>query len=271
MIRIQPAYLLPFLRNTLSGHYLPNVATQFVIVYLPRTGSNYLATLLDSHPEILCHHEVFNPTGIHRSLSYKHTSLSFGTVEDRDRDPWGFMHRVYAFTDTARAVGFKLGPGGIYNWPLLSLLLSRRVRKIILERRGWLHAYTSTLIARATQVWSRTRGNDGEASDDRLKVRVDLDDFRRFLRKRRLFYSLTRTLLGVTGQPFLSLAYEDIGDPKTMTALLRFLSVDPTVVLSARTEKQNSPRLEDRVANYEELRAALAGTSQSWMLESEQA
>ena len=38
-------------------------STRFVILAAPRSGSNLLCTLLDSHPEILCHHEVFNPVG----------------------------------------------------------------------------------------------------------------------------------------------------------------------------------------------------------------
>ena len=30
-----------------------------------------LCTLLGSHPEILCHHEVFNPSGIFYALYYR--------------------------------------------------------------------------------------------------------------------------------------------------------------------------------------------------------
>ena len=45
---------------------MPEIAastTRFVILAAPRSGSNLLCTLLNSHPEILCHHEVFNPVG----------------------------------------------------------------------------------------------------------------------------------------------------------------------------------------------------------------
>lgn len=252
-------YLLPFVRNTVTGGYLPNKTTQFVIVYLPRTGSNHLATLLDSHPAILCHHEVFNPTGIHRSLSYKDTSLSFGTVEERDLDPWAFMGRLYSFTDGAAAVGFKLGPVGPYTWSLLSLLLSHRVYKIVLGRRSWLQAYTSVLIARTTQLWGRSAGTP--RPNDQVKVRVDPDAFRRFVRKRRAFYLMLSGLLASTRQPRFFLDYEDIDEPATRRALLRCLGVDTSVPLTSKTLKQNSPSLEHRVDNLEELRAALTGTA----------
>ena len=46
--------------------------TRFVILAVPRTGSNLLCTLLNSHPEILCHHEVFNPQGIFTALTHRH-------------------------------------------------------------------------------------------------------------------------------------------------------------------------------------------------------
>ena len=95
--------LLPFLSNLLTGRFAESEATPFVIVFVARTGSNYLAAMLDSHPEIICHHEIFNPGGVHRSLSYKNSDLSFGTVEERDRDPWSFLHRIYGFTDGAKA------------------------------------------------------------------------------------------------------------------------------------------------------------------------
>lgn len=251
----------PMVRNTLTGQYVPAGATPFVIVYLPRTGSNYLAALLDSHPSVLCHHEIFNPTGIHRALSYKHTDLSFGTVAERDRDPWAFMSRVYSFTAGKAAVGFKLGPGHIFTWPLLSLLLHRRVRKIVLERRGWLHAYSSTMIARATQEWSRPTGAAPATAAPAPKVHVNVADFQQFVRRRQRFYHLARLLLRVIGQPHLFLAYEDIGEPGTMARLLRFLGVDPDVALSSRTAKQNSPCLADRIANYSEVVQARAGSS----------
>jgi hypothetical protein len=216
--------------------------------------------MLDSHPDILCHHEVFNPTGIHRSLAYKNSPLSFGTVEERDRDPWTFMRRVYGFTDGASAVGFKLGPGGLYNWPLLSLFLAHRVRKIVLERRGWLHAYTSTLIARQTQVWSRPVSSSAGPTGQ-MAVRVEPEAFRRFVRKRQFFYLAAKTLLRSTAQPWMSLAYEDIAKPEAIERILRFLGARTDVQLTTKTEKQNSADLRDRISNLTELRAALAGTS----------
>ena len=44
---------------------------RFVVLAVPRVGSNYLCSLLNSHPEILCHHELFHPKGIYLAYGYK--------------------------------------------------------------------------------------------------------------------------------------------------------------------------------------------------------
>ncbi|MFN0178720.1 MAG: hypothetical protein ACKVZ0_07935 [Gemmatimonadales bacterium] len=249
--------LLDFVANTVTGRFVPDNVTPFVVVYTARTGSNFLASTLDSHPDILCHHEVFNRGGIHRSLAYKNTDLSFGTVEERERDPWAFIRRIYSFQDGAGTVGFKLAPR-VNDWALASLLLSRRVRKVLLGRRSWLHAYTSGLIAAQTQVWMQRKNAD--TSETPPKVRVEPSRFRAYARKRRAFYLGCRLLMRATGQPFYALDYEEIGEPKTMAALLSFLGVATDVKLESATARQNSQELKDRVENYQELLSEFKNT-----------
>lgn len=64
--------------------------TRFVILAAPRSGSNLLCTLLHSHSEILCHHEVFNPSGIYYALEYRDGSLNLGTIDEREQAPLSF-------------------------------------------------------------------------------------------------------------------------------------------------------------------------------------
>jgi LPS sulfotransferase NodH len=246
--------------------YAPREHLAFVIVFLPRTGSNLLASMLDSHPDIICHHELFNPTEIHRSLSYKHTSLSFGSVADRDRAPFAFVARAFAFADGKRAVGFKIAPGQ-NDAVLLSLLLNRRIRKILLERLNWIQAYTSAAIAERTEVWSVLKDRAGGERTGGSKVRVDVADLRRFVRKRRLFRLLTHGLLRLTFQRFLTLDYEDLADPAVARRILDFVGVRPDHPLETRTTKQNPTHLRDRIENYEEVRRALAGTGLAKLLD----
>ncbi|MCA9265021.1 MAG: sulfotransferase, partial [Planctomycetales bacterium] len=67
---------------------------RFVILAVPRTGSNLLCTLLNSHPEILCHHEVFNPQGIFLALTQRDRPHSLPSLDERNRDPLRFLDEV---------------------------------------------------------------------------------------------------------------------------------------------------------------------------------
>ena len=68
--------------------------TRFVILAAPRTGSNLLCTLLNSHPQVLCHHEVFNPGGVFTALDYHGDGLHVDALAQRDADPLAFLDRV---------------------------------------------------------------------------------------------------------------------------------------------------------------------------------
>ena len=70
--------------------------TRFVILAVPRTGSNLLCTLLNSHPQILCHHEIFNPAGVFAAPDYTGSDLKVDQLGERDDDEPGFLQRVWA-------------------------------------------------------------------------------------------------------------------------------------------------------------------------------
>jgi LPS sulfotransferase NodH len=252
--------------QAVTGGYARGGSNPFVIVFLARTGSNYLAAMLDSHPEITCHHELFIEGEVHRALTYKGTDVSFGTAEDRERDPWGFLKRVFTYPDGSKAVGFKIAPRNNF-WVVVSLMLNRRVRKIVLSRRNWLMVYTSNLIAFQTGSWSRHVAEAGRAAVADGRVHVDPAEFRRYAGKRIAFYRTLRTLLKLTGQRSFSLDYEDLKDPETLRRLLAFLGVSAEVPLTERTIKQNPDRLSDRIANYQEVAQALRHTRYAWMLD----
>ena len=81
--------------------------TRFVILAVPRTGSNLLCTLLNSHPQVLCHHEVFNPQGVFTALDYRGQGLNVESLQQRDDDPRGFLDRVWQTGTADTCVGFK--------------------------------------------------------------------------------------------------------------------------------------------------------------------
>ena len=135
-------------------------AVRFLILAAPRTGSNLLCGLLNSHPSILCHHGLFNPDGVHYALDHRDGRLDFGSREKRDLDPAIFLDRVWRNTLGSEAVGFKFNHGES-DWALQLLIRDPLVRKIVLTRGNRVRAYVSALEAAATGQWESFGAADG--------------------------------------------------------------------------------------------------------------
>ena len=92
----------------LNAGYSP---IRVVVLAAPRTGSNLLCTLLNSHSDVLCHHEIFNPEGIFYAITHRDGSLDLGSIQARDRAPLAFLDRVWQAHEGKACVGFKMTRG----------------------------------------------------------------------------------------------------------------------------------------------------------------
>jgi LPS sulfotransferase NodH len=127
---------------------------RFVIFAAPRTGSNLLCGLLNAHPDILCHHGLFNPKGIHYARDHRDFAPD---ISDRDADPLRFLDRIWAAAAGRRAVGFKMnrGENGV---TVDAMLRDLAVKKILLKRRNRVRAFVSETIAEMTGLWEPRMG-----------------------------------------------------------------------------------------------------------------
>lgn len=231
--------------------------TRFVILAAPRTGSNWLCTLLDSHPRVLCHREIFNPGGIHVALSFE-GALDLGGRDERDRDPAAALRRVWATGRGRAAVGFKLNrestPGAFA--PVLD---DRDVKKVVLRRRNRVRTCVSELVAERTGAWESLPGSPPGAPRERL--RVEAAQVRAHAARNALYYDALTARLARSGQGWLETSYEDLGRRDEHARLLAFLGVEGAPVeLRAATSRRNPEPLAALVANFDELRAALRGS-----------
>jgi LPS sulfotransferase NodH len=232
--------------------------TRFVVLSAPRTGSNWLCTLLDSHPDILCHHELFNPKGIHYALGLRDGSFSLGTKEERDRDPLGLLARAFATHLGHGAVGFKI------NWSqdarvFDAVLRDVEVKKILTVRRNRIKTFVSELIAEQTGQWESYihRSPRGDVKS----LRVDREALAEHIGRNERYYADLRERLRATERPYIEVAYEDLESDEEHARILGFLGVaPPTSRLEAATFKRNPSNLKDLISNYEELASALAGS-----------
>lgn len=226
---------------------------RLVILAAPRTGSNWLCTLLDSHPEILCHHEIFNPDGIHYSISHRNGALDFGTVTERDADVEAVLDRIWEQNLGSAVVGFKMTRG---QSPVVlrRVLEDPEIRKIVVRRRNRVKTFVSEQVAAATGEWESYP--DSPRSTQPIRVGVDADGLQRHIAQNEQFYDEIDAVLQSTRQEALSVTYEDLNADEERRRLLRFLDVED-MPLSGATRKQLSRNLRDVISNFDELAATL--------------
>jgi len=231
-------------------------AIRFVVLAAPRTGSNLLCSLLNAHPEIRCHHGLFNPGGIHCARDALGSLGIDGGIAARDRDPGAFLDLVWASSGKARAIGFKMNRGE--NHTALDLLLrDPSVRKIVLKRRNRVRTYVSEEIARVTGVWESF--DDCRAASIPA-VRIDVRCLIRHIDLNAAYYADIATVLGATRQCWLDTDYEALADADELARILGFLGVAPCSRLTAACHKRGPSDLGAVVENFDELAVALRGT-----------
>lgn len=224
-------------------------ARRFAIMCVRRTGSNHLCGLLNSHPQILCHAELFNPT-----RAYFARSLDDGQVADladvarRDTDPLGFLEQVWARDFGHDVVGFKLLDS---QEPRLTgpLLEDPQITTIVLERRNRVRTYVSWL--RANLI-----GKCANRDYTGLTVEVRPRPLLAFVNFYNRYYAAVRAHLREHGQPWVDVYYEDlIADPQASLApVLGALGVPALPVpLSGHNRRQSHDRLEDIISNYRQI------------------
>ncbi len=229
--------------------------TQFVILAVPRTGSNLLCTLLNSHPQILCHHEVFNPQGVFTALDYRGQGLTVESLQQRDEDPLGFLDRVWKTGTDDMCVGFKWTRG--QNEEVLkSVLEDTGVKKIVLRRRNRIKTYVSERIAQETKQWEVYSRR--ELKMPRPRIHVDAEELLEHIASNQRFYARLSDVLSQSSQPHLEVEYETLFDRSVQIRILEFLAVSsPETPPIAASVKQNSNDLRDSIANFSELAAGL--------------
>ena len=228
--------------------------TRFVILAVPRTGSNLLCTLLNSHPQVLCHHEVFNPQGVFTALDYRGQGLNVESLQQRDDDPRGFLDRVWQTGTADTCVGFKWTRGQ-NETVLKSVVGDAGVRKIVLRRRNRIKTYVSDKIARQTQQWEVYSHH--ELALPRPRIHVDAGEMLEHIENNHCFYAELLAELSRHSQPHLEVEYENLFERDTQKRLLELLDVSLDPPLTAASVKQNSTDLRDTISNFAELAARL--------------
>jgi len=235
-------------------------AQRFCVIAQARTGSEYLTTRLNEHPQIVCHRELFNPHAVYSGLGSAFKAR-LPSVEFRDAEPLAALEQVAALSEEAfpekRVFGFKL-----------FLKHNQDVRKhvradvsyrlIVLERRNKLAQFVSTQTARATGQWTARANKKGEAKPSNKPsavadgppepMAVDIDRLAHFVEISTKRYALFNKRI-TDREGVLHLHSEDLDE--RFAEVLEFLGVDVTPELRIVRLRQNPAPLVERVSNWD--------------------
>ncbi|MCG3268496.1 nodulation protein NodH [Yoonia sp. I 8.24] len=218
----------------------------FIILAEMRTGSNFLEANLNALEGVTCHGEAFNPAFI----GYPKTDGLLGmSRDDRDSDPSALITKIVADDGL---VGFRFFHN--HDPRVLTICMDDpRCAKIILTRNP-LDSYVSWKSARATGQWKLTNATNAKS----LQIAFDSEEFEALLARLQEFQLDIQRRLQTSGQTAFYVGYDDLRDVEILNGLAAFLGVDARLDgLDKKLKKQNPEPLDQRVRNFDAMKAAL--------------
>lgn len=234
----------------------------FIIVSKPRSGTNHLVQLLDSHPDIACYGEIFRAE--YRMTKLIDPSLEpFADLSARAADPGAYLDRIADLRAAdARFLGFKVFPN---QMSAMEKLFSREgILFVRLGRRNLLATFSSNKIARETGQ------GVARAGEEVKKTRISFEDkeFANYLKRQAQQDARTGDLMaGVPGERIFDLDYGDLADADRLDALQAFLGAEPRP-LSSNMQKRNPSDILARFDNPDAVQRYLAAQGlEAWASE----
>lgn len=242
----------------------------FVILGWYRTGSNFLVSALNSHPEAVAFSELFFGQRIFWANGvYGKKEEDPALLKKRDETPVRFLEEdvFRPYPTGIRAVGFKLFYTQIENEQFRGfyehILGNEDLKFIHLKRRNFLDCLISGALSRQ---WGKVAVKEPEQKDGVPRVHIPVDRCEKLFRNLEGYFEKYGELL--PGDRTLEVYYEDIARPDSpqLDAVRDFLGLSPRD-LSPRVVKQNRFARREVLENFGELKAHFQGTRWSWFFE----
>ena len=249
----------------------------FVIWFRERSGSSYICSLLDSHPEVLCRREDFDlamvddendyDEGVFRFKGkvYRRQFKGFKNTSRNDPTPTQtveHLRRIMSQPKTACGFKFKFDIQ-VASYPeIVDELhwLTRQLRVLLLTRENFLKQAVSRQNMERLQV-NQNQSNLGKARRRLPPLQLDVE---RAVHYANCFKADNQKFLNSVANfaNVKNIVYEKLlADPtREIKELLEFMGVDPEIELTANINKATPDRLSEAIENFDELAAAVAGT-----------
>jgi hypothetical protein len=255
-------------------------------IAIPRTGTNFLCSLLKHHPGIVSYYEIFHrekffagdhnqPEFIIENINKKYNS-NFTDIDDANLVNWiqqqpQELLATLGELNPQRLISFKLFPDQLDRTTIeQSIIHNERIAKILVKR-NLLDAYISHEIAQKVGLW-----NNYDTSNICLSLSVE--KFIRWIEKAERWYGLFENPNDTQEINYVTLNYETIHQQATNTEKLAYLDrffqeigiefpceyslpdLEKINWINLQKKQDNRTNLADKITNYEEFIAQLKQT-----------
>ena len=217
---------------------------RFLIMGLPRSGTTYLMTLLNSHPNAYCSGEQFNPHAI-VGIEAAERVDDLKAVIARDHDPIGFFEGFFArhATPGRHLVGFKFMIG--HNVRVLDhIARSPDIKLIHVYRDNKLAQVSSLIKALETQEWATTHPTAPAPGHIRAGPRPISHRWHEY----ETYDYLFRPWFDALPHDRISVEYREMFAPGFNARICDFLGVAPDPAMRSPLVKQNLNTIAERFA-----------------------
>ena len=219
--------------KTISNLTNLDTSTKFIIISYSRTGSSFLVSLLNDHPNIKCDGELLREVSPNPDYSKLLNNI---------------------FNVPNKTQGFKLfyyHPINVENKQLFETIQEDKSIKIIfLERTNLLRREYSRLKANQTNVWRVT--HQSKQNHDKTKIHIDINRLIAKINNVTNSENLYKQMF--QEHKHITIQYEDLenNNRETCKKIFHFLDVHDHNV-NGNTIKQNPGVLKDLIENYNEI------------------
>lgn len=221
------------------------MTTKFAIISIPRTGSSYLVTSLQKHPEVTCHGEIFHPKVEWHILDNVRDRIN---LMARNHKPIEFVNEILDLDLGNIAVGFKIFKG--HNDKALDYILKESsIKKIILKRNNIIASFSSLKLAQETNIWNVKY----KMETSHKSIQFDGKEFKKYYHEIQKIYAYYKEVLEATNQSYLSISYAEHIMTNRIDVVYDFLCLNKKTSCHSDFQKLYTSDILARFGNPEEV------------------
>jgi hypothetical protein len=209
---------------------------KFAILSEARSGTSFLTSALQQHPDVLMHGEIFHPRVEWHINSQVLENLDFD-LDQRKEKPIEFIENIYQNNAGKSVVGFKIWHSQSHQG-VQYIIENKNIKKIILERENCLASFSSRLIAEKTKIYNMTnRGKNNNYQTP--EIEFDEHRFHKYVEFCQKTFNFYKNEITKNGQDYLLLTYTDNIMSNNLQMIYDFLQIDPSFALQGDKVKLN--------------------------------